>query len=233
MIPARRSRYDARMRIVPVVNQKGGVGKSTVVMNLAAVAAERQRVLVVDADHLQQTATSWAAAGEAAGRELPFDFDAVDDPALIGRLRGLRDYDLVLIDTPGSLAESERPRIAAALDVADLVIMPIEPAYNSIKPLVTTVQSLVAPRGTPYRVLLSRVQRDDAGRKRRDETAALLDEMGLPRFETAVRQYVVHLDAPASGDVVTTYPVTRATLGAQQDFRELALELDGLAVGRS
>ena len=38
------------MRVVSVINQKGGAGKSTTVMNLASVVAEHSRVLVVDVD---------------------------------------------------------------------------------------------------------------------------------------------------------------------------------------
>ena len=62
------------MRIVAVLNQKGGVGKSNVVMNLAAVAADHSRVLVVDTDHLQRTASDWAETAEKNERPLPFDF---------------------------------------------------------------------------------------------------------------------------------------------------------------
>lgn len=216
------------MRIVTVLNQKGGVGKTNVVMNLAAVAAEHSRVLVVDADHLQRTATDWAEAADQAGKPLPYDFDAVDDPTVLAGLRDFDEYDLIVVDTPGSLAESEVPRLAAALDNSDFVILPIEPKINSVRPLVTTVSTLVQPRRLPYSVLLSRVRRDAAGQKRRDDTAATIDDLGLPRMNTVIREFTVHEDAPIEGDVVTGYTPGPGVMSACDDFKSLALELDTL-----
>ncbi|MEG8037671.1 ParA family protein [Sphingomonas sp. LR61] len=68
------------MRIVTVLNQKGGVGKSTVVMNLAAIAAKHSRVLVVDLDPSQRTLTDWAETADEQGIALPFDFTDENDP---------------------------------------------------------------------------------------------------------------------------------------------------------
>jgi chromosome partitioning protein len=67
-------------------------------MSLAAVASEVCRVLLVDTD-AQGSATWWA---ERAGERLPFDFATDLDPANLTGLRGL-DYDVILVDTPGSL----------------------------------------------------------------------------------------------------------------------------------
>ncbi len=57
------------MRVLAVVNQKGGSGKTTTAVNLAAGLAERdRRVLVVDLDP-QASASSWLGAGDC-GRGL-------------------------------------------------------------------------------------------------------------------------------------------------------------------
>lgn len=209
-------------RIVAIAGQKGGVGKTTTTMNLAAVLSEHARVLVVDVDAQQQNATEWAEAG---GEAIPFDFASEDDPRILSQLRSA-DYDVILVDTPGSLRDGDV--LGAVLDSSDFVVLPIEPASLSVKPVLRTIREFVEPRGLPYRVLLSRVRRDEASARRALEAAEMLDGMKLPRFRAFVREYIVHSDAPLSGEVVTTYHRTRATLNAIDDYKNLALELTSL-----
>ena len=83
-------------------------------------------------------------------------------------------------------------------------------------------------------MLLSRVHRDAPGTKRRDDAIATLDGAQIPRFRGFIRDYVAHSDAPATGDVVTTYPRTRGAVGAADDYKNVALELMSMwANGRS
>ena len=123
-------------RLIPVAGQKGGVGKTTTAMSLAAVTARSSRVLLVDVDP-QQSATWWA---ERAEDNLPFDFTSDTDPSNLARLREL-PYDVIFIDTPGSL--EGRDVLAAVLDAADFAILPTEPSPLSIAPLMRTISDVV------------------------------------------------------------------------------------------
>lgn len=203
-------------RLIPVAGQKGGVGKTTTAMSLAAVTAESSRVLLVDVDP-QQSSTWWA---ERAGDDLPFDFASDTDPGNLARLREL-PYDVVFIDTPGSL--EGRDVLTAVLEAADFAILPTEPSPLSVAPLIRTVTEVVRPRGVDYRVLLNKVD----PRVPQDATDAegLLDGAGLHRFQTHVRNYKVHAMSPLEGKVVTQYTDSRIAAKAIDDYRRVALEM--------
>ncbi|MEJ1815919.1 ParA family protein [Clavibacter michiganensis] len=216
------------MRIVTVMNQKGGVGKSTTVMNLAAVVALHSRVLVVDLDPGQRTLTDWAETAAARGLDLPFDFTDENNPAVLGQLRAADRWDVIFVDTPGNLEPSASERIGLVLDQTDFVLLPMEPHPASVKPLRRSISTLVEPRGLPYRAIISRVKRDEATASRRDEMYASLADAGIPFLTTPVREYIAHSDAQGTGEVVTTYPQTRQTSLAIDDFKSLALELNSI-----
>ena len=114
-------------KIVAIVNQKGGPGKTTLAMHLAGTLANRQfTVLVVDADP-QGTATRWAAS---ASDDAPFPA-AVASLADAGRklhrevAKYLPNYEFVIIDCPPS---ADSPMAQSALLVADLALVPLVPS---------------------------------------------------------------------------------------------------------
>lgn len=82
--------------IIGVLNQKGGVGKTTIAVNLAAVYAKAgQRVLLVDADP-QGSSLAWSSARE--GKPL-FTVVGMPKPTLHKDMPSIaRDYDMVVID---------------------------------------------------------------------------------------------------------------------------------------
>lgn len=207
------------MKIVAVANQKGGAGKTTTTMNLAAVSSEHSRTLVVDVDP-QQSTTWWATT---AGDGIPFDFAADTSVDNLSRLRAL-PYDVVFVDTPGNLTDSDTLR--SVLEVADFAIVPTEPEALCVPPMVRTIRELLSPTGTPFRVLLSKIDMRIPGQLQ--DAQALVDEIGLPRFRRAIRRYKIHADAPIDGLVVTQYPESRQTIKAIDDYRAVALELMSL-----
>lgn len=120
-------------KIITVCNQKGGAGKSTITMSLAAGLARREKaddvkykVAVVDADK-QSTATRWSSA---APEDKPFPASVIGLSAADSRVhkevqKFVNDYDFIIIDCPPAI-ESLAPQ--SALLVSDLAIVPIIPS---------------------------------------------------------------------------------------------------------
>jgi ATPases involved in chromosome partitioning len=207
--------------------QKGGVGKTTVTVNLAAVThdvlagtgTDTSPVLVVSTDP-QGSAVWWA---DRVGEHLPFDFtQAHDDPDSLRKMRDLHQYQHIFVDTPGSLQEEHI--LIAALETADDVIVPILPEGLSFDPTARTIEQVVKPRGIPYRVVVNAWDPRD-GTADLHDTQAYIDARGWPRANVTVRRYKVHTRAGLEGTVVTQYPKNRTSMEAREDFFRLALEL--------
>ena len=116
-----------KAKVIAVVNQKGGAGKTTVAMQLAGSLGRRGlKILVVDADP-QGTSTRWAASADDSR---PFPATVVGLSAAQGKLHRevkklMDDYEYIVIDGPPA---SDSPVAQSALMIADLALVPIIPS---------------------------------------------------------------------------------------------------------
>jgi len=120
--------------IISLLNQKGGVGKTTIAVNLAACFSQAgRRVLLVDADP-QGSALAWSGARQA---EPLFVVVGMAKPNLHRELPALAaGYDVVVIDGAPRVNELGR----AAIMASDLVLIPVQPSPYDVWAAAETVQ---------------------------------------------------------------------------------------------
>ena len=204
--------------IVTVSNQKGGVGKSTVAVNLAACFAhEGKDVLLVDADE-QGSALDWRA--ERPQQMPPVQTVGLPVDNLHKEIQSLAErYDVVVIDGGGRITKTAR----AAVVVADVVIVPTLPSRpdlasteDILEKVIEVAQTFKDFRAT---ILLNQVQEGTVLSRRSQE---YMRESHYPICTTQLHQYVAYREAFAMGLSVLEYDATsKAALEMQALYREV------------
>lgn len=201
--------------IIAIANQKGGCGKTTITMNIAAALAEQgARVLVADADY-QGTAQAWAAA---APDDAPFPATVISVAALGAKLHrevaALADsYDVVLIDCPPS---TDSPTTQSALLVADLCLIPTIPSPSDFW-AVSGVLKLIESARIINETLETRliINAHQANHTITGEVVAAIEELGVPVL-AQIGQRTAYRQAPALGSSVlqigSQHPVAAAEI---------------------
>lgn len=203
---------------------KGGVGKSTIALNLASCLHRAgHRVLIVDTDP-QGTCRTWAAKATENEHEGP-PVVAIEGRTLRRDLeRVATGFDVVVIDTPPRMAVEAR----AAMLAADLVVVPVTPGGADVWALQETLEVLDDARSIRPElraaVVPNRVDRTTLAKM----TRAALEELDALVLEHGLGNRVAFGEATLSGRGVVDYaPASKAAFEVETMTKAILASMEG------
>jgi chromosome partitioning protein len=168
------------MKVVGILHGKGGVGKSTVAVNIArALQLRDYEPVIIDCD-AQGTAQSWKAS-RGDEKELPPVYGVGKASALEADVRRLSDsFDMAVIDGGAHLDKIH----AAIIKTSDLVLIPVQPSPTDIWPteqIVDLIKGRQEVTGGPQAAFV--ISRRKAGTKLGKNVQDVLGRFELPVWE--------------------------------------------------
>lgn len=203
-----------------MTGQKGGVGKSTLAICIAAeLLARHHKVLLVDADP-QGTVRTWAEVAAELGQPLPSIVSmnsTMHRPEQLPTVR--QGYDDVIIDCPPRHGDIQR----SALMVADMALLPCGPSAADAWALAASIDLVNEARtlrdDLAVRIVITRKQgRTALGRSAREDLA----KSGIELLKSELGYRVAFAESLGAGQGVTTYAPRDA---AAEEIRALVTEL--------
>lgn len=193
-------------KIISVAHQKGGVGKSTLALNLATCFQEQLNVALVDID-LQGSLT-----------DLKEDFPKLniiceDQFNQIQKL----DYDLIIVDTPPYLSN----RLPELFLISDYVLVPTKAGFFDVMAIRSTLQ-LIGEAQKKHKDLKSGIVMNMIKHRSgiTSEVQELLKSFTTPVLTTMIHDRVSFARSPITGGVLTGEDVK-----AKEEITSLADEI--------
>ena len=184
------------MPIIAVVGNKGGAGKTTLSVNLAAGISQKSSIAVIDADP-QGSSLQWRAI---AGDNVHFPVYAPTFSLKHQAESYAKKNDYVLIDCPPSV---KAPQTIAVLEFADIALIPVQPSpidlWSSVhiekavieaKEINPDLTALLVINQLESRTTLSKLVRE------------VLSEIALPVADTAIHRRAIYRNSAMEGKSV-------------------------------
>lgn len=182
------------MKVVSVISQKGGAGKTTLATNIAVAASlSGVRTFLADLDP-QATARKW---GDRRGRAPEVVSDhAARLPNLLESARA-GGAGLVVIDTAPN---ADQASLAAAKS-ADIILIPCRPAVFDLEAISTTIDLAAIARRQAFVVLSAAPIRSTIV----DEARKVITDQGAKVAPTVIHQRAAYGHASIDGRGVLEY----------------------------
>ena len=184
--------------IIAITALKGGVGKTTTAVHLAAYFQTLAPTLLIDADK-NRSALVWSKEDK-----LPFYVASqAGAPGLI------KKFTHIIIDTQARPEPEELEDLAAG---SDLLILPTTPNHLDLDTTVKAIE-LLKNLDAKYKVLLTKV---DSRTKNGRDAKQFLETAQLPAFKNEIPLLVAFQRSPSRGVIVKDFPDRRSYVGWNQ-----------------
>ena len=211
-------------RVIAVLNQKGGTGKTTLALNLAAGLARRAPTVVADADP-QRSISQWISMGMAMATSEdaqglpPVTQIGADAVATFTRLK--RAYRHVVVDCPPTV---QGPIIEAVMGAADVVLIPVLPSpldlWASVEMAALVGEARKKHPALQAYLILNQVETRNALSRVMQQAVA---EFDVPLLQANVQRRAAYRSAAVEG--VSVYGLGSRGLLAVEDIEAIIEEL--------
>jgi len=201
------------LKNIVFLNQKGGVGKTSLCLTWASKAfLDGQSVCVIDADP-QQSAVGWKQAQGDKSKLSGMEVYSIDNSHDIEDLEGLNE-DILFFDTAGNDTALTR----AVLEASDLVIIPIKPSALDAKASINSYRKVQAAE----KPCLYLINQSINNSRMTEETLKALRDAGVPHIENKIGNYTQFIRTMGVGETpISDNPYSPASIGMKKVIEEI------------
>ncbi len=205
------------MPIIAIVGNKGGAGKTTLSVNIAAGISQQSSIAVIDADP-QGSSLQWRAI---AGDNVHFPVYAPTFSLKQQAESYSSKNDFVLIDCPPSV---KSPQSISVLEFADIAIIPVQPSPIDLWATVHIEKAVSEARETnPELKALLVINQLESRTTLSKLVREVLNEIDLPVADTSIRRRAIYRNSALEGKSV--FGVGKRGADAVEELNSLIQEV--------
>lgn len=194
--------------IITVTSMKGGVGKTTTALHIAAYLQSKGETILADGD-LNRSASSWASRGNPPFQV--FDRDKIEKAGA---------FEHLVIDTEARPSDEALVQLAES---SDLLVIPTTPTAFAVEGVIQALGVLGELPSNSYKILLTMCPPPPS--KEGQKVQESLTKAGLSVFKTRIRRYTAYQKAEGEGVIVRDVKGDRNAKIAWGDYAAAGKEI--------